>query len=191
MHTKVRIEQQKQVADKVLDMLRFTDPTAIVAGGAPRDWYMGRAAKDIDVFMHTPPRWGHTGTKELLSDLFCVNVMPMERSEHTENYSQNPLIERVFDSKIDGEQVQFVCLNKPSFGIVDTFGFNVCKVWYKNSKLRTTKDFVHAVENQVLIETGELYLNSRLYRERIQNKFPTWKYFTSKEQYTNYLMHTA
>jgi len=186
-----RIEQQKKVADKVLDKLRFTDPTAIVAGGAPRDWCMNKPAKDIDVFMYTPSHWGHTGTKELLSELFGVEVKSMERSDHTENYSQNPLIERVFDSMIDGEQVQFVCLNKSSFGVVDTFGFNVCKAWYKNNQLFTTKDFDHGVENQVLIETGELYLNSRLYRERIQNKFPTWKYFTSKEQYTNYLMHTA
>ena len=44
------IEQQKLVADKVLNQLYLICPEAIVAGGAPRDWYLGKPANDIDVY---------------------------------------------------------------------------------------------------------------------------------------------
>lgn len=50
--TEYRIKHQQKVADDVLNLLEIIDPACIVAGGAPRDWYMGDVAKDIDVFLH-------------------------------------------------------------------------------------------------------------------------------------------
>ena len=46
------IDAQKDIATNVLDSLRQTvDPTALVAGGAVRNWYFKRPANDIDVFV--------------------------------------------------------------------------------------------------------------------------------------------
>jgi len=43
------ISEQKSAADKALDLLFSVCPSAIAAGGAPRDWYLGIPAKDIDI----------------------------------------------------------------------------------------------------------------------------------------------
>lgn len=49
-----KVNRQKLVADDILSRLELLDPRCIVAGGAPRDWHLGKTAKDIDVFLYTP-----------------------------------------------------------------------------------------------------------------------------------------
>jgi len=52
------IEQQRQSANAVLDKLRCLDSRAIIAGGAPRDWYFSKLANDIDIFYyHEQGKW--------------------------------------------------------------------------------------------------------------------------------------
>ena len=42
------VESQKQLADEILLKISMYDPYVIVAGGAPRDWWMGRQAAAIN-----------------------------------------------------------------------------------------------------------------------------------------------
>lgn len=50
-----QIEHQKFVADTILYKLFPIDPYCICAGGAPRDWYLGKVASDLDIFIYTAP----------------------------------------------------------------------------------------------------------------------------------------
>lgn len=49
-----KIDYQKSVADIVLSKLELLDRYCIIAGGAPRDWYLGMEATDIDVYLYYP-----------------------------------------------------------------------------------------------------------------------------------------
>lgn len=46
------IEEQQKISRKILKSLRQVDPAAVIAGGAPRDWKLGREARDLDFFVH-------------------------------------------------------------------------------------------------------------------------------------------
>jgi tRNA nucleotidyltransferase/poly(A) polymerase len=48
---------QQSVADSLLARLEAIDPHCIIAGGAPRDWYLGRLANDLDVYLYIPENY--------------------------------------------------------------------------------------------------------------------------------------
>ena len=47
----MNIDQQKLTADGILGILEQFNPDCILAGGAPRDWYMGNPCNDLDIFV--------------------------------------------------------------------------------------------------------------------------------------------
>ena len=54
----ITIEEQKDISFEVLSKLKLIDDSAIIAGGAPRNWDQGDLAKDIDVYL----RWNVSRT---------------------------------------------------------------------------------------------------------------------------------
>ena len=42
--------RQKALTREVMETILPISPTAIVAGGAPRDWYFNNQAQDVDIF---------------------------------------------------------------------------------------------------------------------------------------------
>lgn len=178
------IDKQKNTADKALDILFSVCPSAIVAGGAPRDWYLGNPAKDIDIFITTDNRWTTRVTGRVLSRLGFENVSPIvPKEDGIQNYTKNPNIKFVYNCKLDGESIQIIVLYDSTYRIVDTFAFNICKVWYKNSKINTTADFEYAVSNKVIVKQGELYSSTTAYKDKIVNKFPEYKYYNSESEF--------
>ena len=51
-----KIINQKEVAKKVFESLTKVDPNCILAGGAPRDWYYGKEARDLDFYFCSSAR---------------------------------------------------------------------------------------------------------------------------------------
>jgi hypothetical protein len=45
------IESQKTCANAALNLLHMVDPDSCLLGGAPRDWALGKVAKDLDVYL--------------------------------------------------------------------------------------------------------------------------------------------
>lgn len=76
-------EEQQSFAKTVLDKLRTLDPDCYLAGGAPRDWVMGKACNDLDFYMHTD----HESPEELRRDLTACGIIiqPM-RSIHWDRW---------------------------------------------------------------------------------------------------------
>lgn len=179
-----KIKGQQATADKTLKMVYPISPFAIVAGGAPRDWIMGKEASDIDVFVNINPK---LTVEQTLSVLESVGFNSVILTEHKDddflNYLKNPNIINVYSYMLDGIKVQIINLNTSSFKIVDTFAFNICKVWYKNNKIVTTPDFNWAVTEKTIIKQGELYACSEKYKQKIKDKFPDFKYYESEVAY--------
>lgn len=47
----MEMEEQMKRAEFVLGCIQVFWPEAVIAGGAPRDWYFNRVAKDIDIYL--------------------------------------------------------------------------------------------------------------------------------------------
>lgn len=194
------IQKQKQVADKVLDRLEIIDPSCIVAGGAPRDWTMGKPASDVDIFLSVSEcntmstvlkqiqkALGSTGISEAAYNKLSEKIdCGINTDKVAQLYRTNPDILFVFNAEVDGVNCQIICVKVPTYQVVDKFPFGICKVWYKNGAIRTTKAFDLALALKVLVLTGTLYNNEDFYVKKIREKFSYedgWKFYSSKEQF--------
>lgn len=181
----MNIAMQKVIADKVLSKLELLDPSCILAGGAPRDWFFGVMAKDLDIFLYFRNDLPLKSCQKTIETILGQQITKCGNADSL-NYKLNPNIRNVYETEIDGMQVQLILCTEPTFNIVDTFAFNICKIWYKKTKLRTTKAFTFSVENKVIIKTGELYACTEEYKQRILKKFACFRYFDSREAFFDY-----
>jgi len=51
---KTAVDSQKELSRLVYRALSIIDPRCLLAGGAPRNWYFGELAKDLDFYIQTP-----------------------------------------------------------------------------------------------------------------------------------------
>lgn len=178
-----QIDLQKAVADEVLQIIENVDPTAIVAGGAPRDWYFNNLATDIDVFFHFRKDLSTTRIQGILEGL-GLNVYRKNQGDGLpEIYKKNPMLRCVYDLEYGGEQVQLLLMLEPTFkSVINHFPLNICKVWYKHSTIETTQDFLRAVKHRSIVKVSPVYANGDKYVEKIKAKFPDFKYYDSYEK---------
>jgi hypothetical protein len=184
------LTEQQKVADKILSILEGLDPTCIVAGGAPRDWLHGKDAKDIDIFMHMREDLSQSRIINMIERLgLFVRPVPLGKVDEI-NYRTNPDIRIVIDVQYEDVPIQIIIVNKPTYSVVNSFAFNICKVWYKNKEIHTTPEYRYATANKVLIRTGDIFRSSEAYTSRIRAKFPNYAYYESKEKYLKALSDT-
>lgn len=178
-----QIDLQKAVADEVLQIIENVDPTAIVAGGAPRDWYFGNAATDIDVFFHFRNDLSATRIQEILKGLGLDVCRKNEGDSLPEIYKKNPMLRCVYDLEYGGEQVQLLLMLEPTFNsVIKHFPLNICKVWYKHSTIEVTQDLLRAMKHKAIVKVNPLYANGDKYVEKIKAKFPDFNYYDSYQK---------
>ena len=172
-----RINLQKTVADSVLSKLELLDRYCIVAGGAPRDWYLGNVATDIDVYLYYPTSNSAKQRVQLLNELgFKINNSH-ENWQKSELYETNHNILYLYNCEYLNEKIQIIFVNKPTFtSVVDTFPISISKVWYKNGNIRTTEDFEYSVYYKIIWKTVDSYPETNKYIQKIKNKFSDYKY---------------
>lgn len=176
------IANQKLVADIVLSKLELLDRYCIIAGGAPRDWYLGNVATDIDVYLHYPIRTTAQQRINLLTQLGFEVKSNHEGWRVNELYEANHHILHLYNCEVLGEKVQIMFVNQPTFtSVVDTFPISISKVWYKRGEIRTTEDFDNSVKYKILWKTVDSYKEDNKYIAKIKAKFNDYKYIT-KEQ---------
>jgi hypothetical protein len=176
------INEQRAVADKALSMVYTIDPFAIVAGGAPRDWYLRRVATDIDLFFSV--RDGvQIGIVHKILEKAGFSIFRVKTGEGLpEWYKINPKIKAVFESNIDGICVQIILVDKKTFDVVDEFPLSICKTWYKNGRIVLEQDFIRSIKRKVIYKTNNLYANGHVYLKKILAKFPDYRYYDSLEK---------
>lgn len=177
------IESQKKVADKVLYAIEGFDPSCIVAGGAPRDWMLGNLATDIDLFFFYRENSTAWEARKLLERALGKSVSLKSADKITENYTTNPNLKRVWETVVDGINVQLIEMSVPTWKVVDAFPLTICKVWYKNGRITTTKEFDKSVKGSYIIKTDKMYANESRYLQKILAKFPDFKYYESYEDF--------
>lgn len=179
--------KQIEVAEKILDAIFLIDAHAIVAGGAPRDWLLGKEAADIDVFLYA------TGTTYFLEQKFIKAGFDITRTNEgnglPEHYKLNPQLRAVFDCVYKGQNVQFLLMNEPTFySVINHFPLSICKAWYKNGKIHMHKDFKRSVAHKVIVKTNTIYADENKYLQKVLAKFPDFKYYKSWESVAKTLL---
>lgn len=184
----MNIVEQKLVAKKVLDKIKALDSRAIIAGGAPRDWYFGNLANDIDIFYFFETNtYCLQDIRQQLNILKCLlniedikvlGIDPRNQAQWVDdfsNYIENPDIRNVYEATIDNVKFQFICLTKRNVQ-VGSFAYNMCQAWSNGVWIGTSKLFDFGVKKKLLIETGTLYANTDKFKKKMINKFPDYDY---------------
>ena len=154
--SEINITLQQAVADNILSKIRLVDPGAILAGGAPRDWYLGYTANDLDFYFCST---GMTAgaVKKQLKAVGIENVEASSDFHTTELYSTMEGLVRIWNTEVSGTKVQLIQLDTPQnrWQVVDRMDVSVCKVWYLNGHINLHSDF------KLTLASGVMFLSDK------------------------------
>lgn len=174
----MRIKQQMEIANEVLTKLETFDPTCILAGGAPRDWYMGKPATDLDFYIYFRPELSMRYLESIFKDLgFNLTAKELSNPEIPMNYKHNPHLKRVYEQFYSGIKIQIMQMDMPTFScVVNLFPLDICMIWYKHSQIFPTKEFMNCIRTHTIHLMNELYNRKDKYLDKIRKKFPGFKW---------------
>ena len=194
------IEKQKEVTSNVLNVLRkagFSD--VLVCGGAPRDWYMGNEANDVDVYVGASGRgfisvgevigciFGFTGYRymcdESVEDLqIGCDLLGITNTQTNtsvpEQYRHNKYLNQVTECKIEGVTFQFMDITGTNtmVGSYAMFPFNLCLATYDGERVRTSELFDMGIREKVLCKINSEYDEHETYVAKIKGRFSDFRY---------------
>ena len=153
MDTKLKIEKQKEVAKKVFGRLKKLCYGAILAGGAPRDWFFGTPANDLDFYFYGSEEECWKTKEQLKLCGFEEELTQTEGELESGLYKSTEGIIRVLNTNIEGVDVQLIQLDsaKSLNKVVDGFSVSVCKIWCGDDlKPKIHQDFALTVKTWVM-----------------------------------------
>lgn len=180
------IETQKEIAVELLNKLRVIDPDAYLAGGAVRDWYFNKPAKDLDIYIEGQSSSQYQHLILAVQTLLGTEVSRVGR-EDSEQYASNPNLLRVVQTQYNGIRVQIMQVQDRR-KIVSTFPFGICQCgmnWL--GQVHYSKAFKQEVKYQSLVLRNPLYKDGDKYLRKIRSYFPDWKYFNNVESFLEFV----
>ena len=182
------IQHQKEVSLEVLNKLRILDKNPFLAGGAVRDWYFGKEAKDLDIFIQDQGSDSYFYTKRFVEDVLESEFKRLGPDDNIlKIYESNPNISRVCQTKYNGCTIQLISTTQRD-GIVKTFPFGICMAGMNHKgQMFYTKAFHQEVKYKSLVIRNPLYKDREKYVSKIQSYFPDWKFFKSTDDFLEYL----
>lgn len=178
------IETQKALVDDLLTKLEVISPYVILAGGAPRDWYLGEVAQDLDIYIYSSAETIATFQKQLK---YATGIEFKHNWELQANdrslYTSMPQLRRVFEAEMNGEKVQIMQLNNPrdEFKVVDNMSTSVCKAWYKSGNIYLKDDFKLTIATNTMF-LSEGYSWADPHPKKMLNRFKDKFYCGTKSQ---------
>jgi hypothetical protein len=135
------IEEQQAIATEVIGRLRIISPHVLLAGGAPRDWYMGNPCNDLDIYINIDDHISIENTRWRLNSVLGIdNVKTLSESRGYETsdfldelYKGHKKLKRVWEFDYKGIKVQIndidVNVSRP-FNVVETFDSTICEFYF-------------------------------------------------------------
>lgn len=185
----VTIDEQKQAADIILDKLEIIDPNAILAGGAPRDWHMGKHANDLDFYIHlNPSNQAQKNTRQIETVLSMVGILDLENiseksmKNSTGSYACMEHLRTVYEGNyfVSDEdnfiKVQVMVMREPTFDcVVDKMGCSLSKIWYKSGHINPSEEFLFALDKKVIYHTDDKTFKSK-FASKMRDRFPQYSF---------------
>lgn len=148
------IEQQQTTAAKVVELLEKQFGNATVAGGAPRDWFMGKVARDIDVYVTVEPK--KAGILLAMATI-TLDTEVQQLGKQYEELEQS-MISFLTAGTVwyDHTEHNIIFLNKNWMAHTDEvythFDCDICQIkWNANDGLSPSSQFLAANENKTII----------------------------------------
>ena len=171
------ISKQKRLATLLLtDIKKWNGGNAIVAGGAPRDWFFNLEATDIDVYVES-----RTEDNSILRRIFTAfliekgydigHVTSLAPDGADEDYLYgNPAVQLVLSTKFDlgdrFQEVQFIF--GPKLDPLLDFPVSISQAYYDGSRETYSAEFVRSIEARTIVYDGHA---SDSYMNKIRGKF--------------------
>lgn len=179
------IETQKQIAKEVLEELEVIDPTCILAGGAPRDWFFNKPASDLDFYIYDARCFGQSDwQKRLDKTLLDVKPLGFIEGETDEDYLSMKELRYVFEGEYYGVKIQVMIMNKSTYSsVVNHFCVDTSKIWWKGGSIIPTWDFLLAHATKTL-KYNEGHEAKERYMLKMKEKYPTYRVITDDKKYS-------
>lgn len=187
------VTEQKDISKEILKKLTINvDSSAIIAGGAPRNWEQNILARDVDIYFRT-----HVSNINRLLDLLFndgTGDFQLINTPDSEDIYMGTLtfdIKRVLTARYKGVDFQFIIVEEkePYIGtfsrkIVESFLVNISKIYMMYLEGSDTLFYITTLEyrqdirdNLLTIEVRklsgtQLYKGVQRYLPKIQSYYP-------------------
>jgi hypothetical protein len=170
----LNIKKQKEIAKELLDKLEVVDPYVILAGGAPRDWYLGEKANDLDFYVHVKdePAWA---SKYRLSKLgLTCTQMNKTISERVPLYESMEHLRFIYEGDYKGMKYQVMFMSEHTFSsVVPKFGASVCEAYWKGGDIIVTNSFLLSHYTKTLFKKDN-YTAKESHISKMLKKYPDY-----------------
>lgn len=187
------IEEEKAFARNVINKIKKYGYTSILAGGAPRNWFFKRRARDFDIYIN-----GKMNVEDFLKKYYGINIQDLDNNGEGKSYTGYDAKVKVIDDVVTftymGNTCQLIsmeykeeCKNnilKFSNYVMKYFDFNINKVYYhpllSGTGIRPYMSAFKDYENKTLTLSNEdAFSPERL--EKMQEYFPDHEVVGVKE----------
>lgn len=182
------IQRQRRIGQELLSKLEVLDPCVVIAGGAPRDWYLGKEANDLDIYLSYHPNLTLGSNKRSISKVLgipegAIETLGVQFDENVDRdteYAINPDVRCVYEFEYRGIKVQIINM-RTEFVDVAEFCFNICQAWTVDCEhIYVTNDFQYAIDHKIVYKTGHFYAHKGAYVEKMRDRFPDYLFLEEK-----------
>ena len=176
---------QKNAARDLLKGLEIISPHSILAGGAPRDWFFGRKANDLDFYFSVEESLTQRAVQGQLNQVLPKNVEFIEAKDFPVDpmYKHMENLKRIWYLEYKGIPVQLIQMKSAPdvFGVVDKMSCSICKVWWKNGDIVPEKDFILTLTTKYMF-LNEGYTWEDLHPQKMEQRFKGEFHRATKKQ---------
>lgn len=174
------VADQKREATELLSKLRLVDPFAMIAGGAPRDWYFNTPAKDLDVYMRLPNHNTIGLVNSLAAMVGITDFFPIDKIKES-TYAELPNLKWVFEGRYNGVQVNLMVMEKGvREEIVKDFDVAICRAWFDGEKCHYHEEFEFCMKTRVCL-VHQNYTGKEAHLRKMAKRFPQFMFYKKVE----------
>lgn len=169
-------EYQKSVAKELLYKISLVDPSAILAGGAVRDWYLGNPAKDLDIYIRCPNHIKLSDKIDMLKKIGLSNAKQLSKNSE-ENYASVSGLLSVFEGCYSGVKVNIMFMDLTEIdgiSLVENFDCSICECFMdKDNKYYYSSNFIKTIESKVIF-VDQRHAGNEPHIVKMANRFPEY-----------------
>lgn len=171
----VTTQYQRSVAKDLLSQISLVDPSAILAGGAVRDWYLGKPANDLDIYVRCPNHETYSEKVSMLKNIGLIYVNKLSKNSEV-NYASLPGLLHVFEGHYCNMKVNimFMSANTYSERIIENFDCSICECFMnKDGEYFYSNNFFKTIESKVIF-VNERYTGNEQHLIKMAERFPEY-----------------
>lgn len=174
------VMDQKREGKELLDKLRVVDPFVMIAGGAPRDWYFDRSAKDLDIYLRLPNHNTITLVENLARAVGITGLGQLSKTSES-SYAELPNLKWVFAGEYNGMPINLMVMDKGvREEIIKDFDVAICRAWFDGDKCHYFEEFDFCIKTRVCLVHPK-YTGKEQHLRKMAKRFPQFMFFKKVE----------